>query len=271
MNMRTVEALLQRRFVNGAVLFLFLVGWLAAGSADGQDRGRSPLADAQLVEDLVLANRILANEEIVDGLGHVSARNGENPDRFLLSRGMAPAVVTADDIMEFDLDGNPVDQQDRRMYGERFIHAAIYKVRPDVMAVLHCHTPSVLPFANSDVPMRPLYQMSSFLNAGAPVFDTRRIEGARDTLVRNLEMGQVLAQTLGDGAVVLMWAHGAAIVGGSLPEVVSNSIYLDVNAKMQVQASALGRPVTYLTPEQAPRSNPYSRVWDHLKLRLPSR
>jgi ribulose-5-phosphate 4-epimerase/fuculose-1-phosphate aldolase len=221
----------------------------------------------------VLANHILANEGVVDGLGHISVRHDQRDDRFLLSRGLAPAVVTAADIMQYDRDGKPMNAQGQAHYGERFIHAAIYSARPDVQAVIHSHTPSILPYANSNVQMRPVYQMSAFLAAGAPVFDIRRIEGARGMLVNNMRLGRALAETLADKAVVLMRSHGAVVVGNSIREAVSNAIYLDVNAKMQAQFIALGAPVRYLEAEDLPAAggNPYDRVWEHAKWRLANR
>jgi HCOMODA/2-hydroxy-3-carboxy-muconic semialdehyde decarboxylase len=223
-----------------------------------------------MVDELVLGNHILANEGACDGLGHISVRHNERRDRFLLSRGMAPAVVTAADVMEYDLEGKPVDQQGRSMYGERFIHAAIFKARPDVNSVAHCHTPSVLPFANSDVPMRPMYQMSAFLIKGAPVFEIRKVPGSKGMLVNNMTTGDALAKVLGASSVVLMRGHGLVVVGMSIPEAVSNAIHIDVNAQMQTQAAALGGKVTYLADDEA-SGNPYERFWDHWKVRLRGR
>lgn len=153
--------------------------------------GRAALAPAhsQLVEDLVVANHILANEGIVDGLGHVSVRDERRPDRFLMARDMAPGLVTADDVMEFDLDGAPVDARGRQIYAERFIHSAIYRARPDINSVIYSHTPSVLPFTTSNVPLRPMYNQSAFLLAGVPMFEIRRIEGATGMLVRDAQLG----------------------------------------------------------------------------------
>jgi HCOMODA/2-hydroxy-3-carboxy-muconic semialdehyde decarboxylase len=269
-----VHKRLSSRFcLKRAVLFVLAGSMVATGAAD-QDRPRPPLAaSAQLVEDLVLANRILTNEGVVDGLGHVSARHDQRADRFLLSRGVAPALVVADDVMEYDLDGNPLDRQGRSMYGERFIHAAIYRARPDVKAIVHCHTPSVLPFANSSVTLRPIYQMSAFLASGAPVFEIRRVEGARGMLVSSMATGHALAQTLAEKAVVLMRGHGAVLVGESVAEAVSRTIHLDISAKMQAQSIALGGTARYLEAEDLPAAegNPYGRLWEHWKERLPSR
>ena len=238
--------------------------------------GATPSAPthAQLIDDLVVANRILATEGILDGLGHVSVRSDQRPDRFLLSRDLAPGLVTAADLMEFDLDGKPVNPQGRQMYQERFIHAAIYKARPDVKSVIHSHMPSVLPFTDSSVALRPMYHMASFLVPGVPVYEIRKVQGAAGMLVNDVKTGTALAQTLGDKTVALMRSHGAVIVGPTIPEAVSRSIFLDVNARVQSQAIALGGTVTYLTAQDiappAPGAQPgayYPRSWGFWKQR----
>jgi ribulose-5-phosphate 4-epimerase/fuculose-1-phosphate aldolase len=172
--------------------------------------------DPAVIEDLVVANRILADQGVLDGLGHVSIRHPTNPSRYLMSRSLAPALVTPDDIMEYDLDSNPVDAKGRSSFIERFIHGEIYKLRPDVTAVIHSHSPSVIPFGISQVPMRATYVMASFLAAGVPVFDIRKAGSAGDLLVRNAQFGKALAETLGDKNVVLMRGHGEAVVAASL-------------------------------------------------------
>ena len=196
---------------------------------------------ASALRDLVAANRILAHERIVDGYGHVSARAVEHPERFFLARAMAPGLVKATDLIEYDLDGDSVHGAGRDGYVERFLHAAIYRTRPDVGAIVHCHTPSLIPFADSSVPLRPMYHMSAFLALGAPIFEIRDVAPASEMLVSDARIGRALADTLGDAAVLLMRGHGAVIVGGSIRIAVSRSIYLDLNAKMQAEAIALER------------------------------
>ncbi len=209
-------------------------------------------ADPRLIEDLVAANRILADQGVLDGYGHVRARHDRDPTRYLMSRSIAPELVTAADIMEYDLDSNPVDARSRGSYLERFIHGEIYKARPDVKAVVHSHSPSVIPFGVTGVPLRPLYHMSAFLGAGVPVFDIRTASGEMtDMLVRNPALGRALAQTLGARAVALMRGHGNVVVGASLPQVVFRGVYTEVNARLQAQAMALSANVTYLDPEEA--------------------
>ena len=211
---------------------------------------------AQLVEDLVAANRILADQNVLDGYGHVSARHDRDATRFLLSRSLAPELVTAADIMEYDQDSEPVEPRGRSSYLERFIHGEIYRARPDVQAVVHSHSPSVIPFGVTGVPLRPLYHMSAFLADGAPVWDIRAAAGGdTDMLVRTRALGGALARTLGSHAVVLMRGHGVVTVAGGLPLVVFRSVYTEVNARLQAQAIALGGGnVTYLSPEEAAKA-----------------
>jgi ribulose-5-phosphate 4-epimerase/fuculose-1-phosphate aldolase len=216
-------------------------------------------AVAALIEDLVAANRILAHHGVLDGFGHVSARHPERPDRFLLSCSRAPELVVPADIMTFDLDANPVGGDTRRPYLERFIHGEIYRARPDVHAVVHSHSPSVIPFAASSVRLRPVYHMGSFLGAGAPVFDIRRHFGCTDMLVRNREQGAALARELGPAGVALMRGHGFVAVAESIPVAVYRAIYTELNAAAQQKAIALGGTVTYLEPDEAARSDETNR------------
>jgi len=201
---------------------------------------------AAAIEDLVAANRILAGLGVLDGFGHVSARHPARSDRYLLSRSLAPALVAAGDLMTFDLDSNPLDGDDRRPYLERFIHGAIYARRPDVMAVVHSHSPSVIPFAASSVPLRPVYHMASFISAAARVFEIRERFGTTDMLVRNVAQGSALAEALGEDAIVLMRGHGFCAVAESLPVVVFRAVYTETNAALQQRAIGLGGSVTYL-------------------------
>jgi HCOMODA/2-hydroxy-3-carboxy-muconic semialdehyde decarboxylase len=231
-----------------------------AGVVGQGEPGRNPM----LIEDLVAANRILADQGIVDGYGHVSVRSDRDPKRFFISRSLAPELVTAEDVMELDLDSNYIDARGRNSYQERFIHGEIYKARPDVMAVVHMHAPAVIPFGASDVQMRPMYHMSAFIGEGLPVWDIRETGGITDMLVTNATLGRSLAKTLGDRGAVLMRGHGAAISGPSLPIVVGRSIYLKINAEVQLQAKMLGGNVKYLDPAEAKKvgdTDSYQRAW----------
>jgi ribulose-5-phosphate 4-epimerase/fuculose-1-phosphate aldolase len=244
---------------SGAVAFAHSL----SASAQGLRGGVTP---DMLLEDLVAGNRILAMEGVLDAMGHISVRHGARPDRFLLARSMAPELVTTADILEYDLDGNAIDARDRTSYLERFIHSEIYRARPDVRAVVHCHTASLIPFAASDVPLRAMYHMAAFVAEGVPVFDIRKAAGVTDLLVRDAALGKALAKSLGQKPAALMRGHGAVVVAASIPNVVGRSIYLDVNAKAQAQAIALGGKITYVEADEAKLrmsdSNEYARAWD---------
>ena len=223
-------------------------------------------ADPALVESLAVANRILYDQGVVDGFGHVSVRHDRSPAHFLLARNMAPALVTPADILTFDLDGQALDAGDRRVYLERFIHAEIYRARTDVVAVVHSHSPSVIPFAATRTPLRPIYHMSGFLGAGSALFEIRDVAGDSDLLIRNAELGRALAASLGGNAAVLMRGPGSTVVGTSLQQVVYRAIYAETNARLQMQAMALG-DVTYLNEREAAlaaatNDTQLARVWE---------
>jgi HCOMODA/2-hydroxy-3-carboxy-muconic semialdehyde decarboxylase len=247
---------------------LLLVFFLAASSSHAQVAPVSggPV-DPALIDDLVAASRILVDQGVLDGYGHVSMRHPGNPNRYLMARSLAPELVTAADIMEFDLDSNPVDARGRTLFLERFIHGEIYKARPDVNAVVHSHSPSVIPFGVTGVPLRPIYHMSAFLYPGVPVFDIRAGGEITDMLVRNAVLGHALAVTLGDKPVALMRGHGSVTVGPSIPLTVFRSVYTELNAKLQMQAIGLGGTITYLDPEEARKaeasnSGTVGRPWE---------
>ena len=227
-------------------------------------RGVLRAQPAPLVGDLVAANRILAMEGVLDGMGHVSVRTTGRG--FLLARSMAPELVTSGDILEYGPDGEPIDARGRSSYQERFIHSEIYRLRADVRAIVHCHTPSLIPFAASSVPMRAMYHMAAFVAEGVPVFDIRAAAGATDLLVKTPALGVALARSLGAKPAVLMRGHGAVVVATSIPNVVGRSIYLDVNARAQMQAIGLGGTVTYVEADEArlrqQDPNEYSRAWE---------
>jgi HCOMODA/2-hydroxy-3-carboxy-muconic semialdehyde decarboxylase len=170
--------------------------------------------DPALIEDLATANRVLAQEGVLDAYGHVSVRHPNNPNRYFISRSLAPILVITDDIMEYDLDSDPVDSKGRRSVLERFIHGEVYQARPDVHAVIHSHSPTVVPFSVTQTPLRPVIHVASFLWVGVPVFEIRDAGGpATDMLVRNGTLGKALASTLGNKPVALMRGHGNVVVG----------------------------------------------------------
>jgi HCOMODA/2-hydroxy-3-carboxy-muconic semialdehyde decarboxylase len=213
-------------------------------------------ADPALIADLVTANRILANEGVVDGFGHVSVRHDAAPEVFLLARSMAPGLVTAADIMQYDLDGNALGGDRRTPYVERFIHSEIYKAVPEVRAVVHSHSPAVIPFGVTAAKLRPIYHMSSFLGADVPVFEIRDTAGeASDMLIRTPALGAALAQHLGRATVALLRGHGNIVVGRSIPEVVFRAVYTEMNARLQADALRLGDGrVVYLSDGEAAAS-----------------
>lgn len=232
---------------------LLLCGVVAvtAAGADAQVRLDSQMAN--LADDLVVANRILYSQGVVDGFGHVSARSPTDPGHFFMARSVAPSSVTQADIMEFDLDGKPVGGDSRVPYAERFIHSEIYKARPDVMAVVHAHAASTIGFGITAVPLRPVYHMSGFLGKTTPVFDIRDATPAHpetDLLVRSPALGAKLAERLGTHAVVLMRGHGFTAVAPSVPVAVFRAVYTDQNARIQSEALKLGTP-KYLSEQEA--------------------
>ena len=196
--------------------------------------------DPARIADLAAAARILAQQGVVDGMGHVSMRHPHAPDRYLMSRALAPALVMPDDIVEYDLDCNPCNANGRGSFLERFIHGAVYKARPDVMAVVHSHSPSVIPFGLVNVPMQAMFHNAAFLAAGVPVFDIALRFGATDMLVGNPAKGQAFVEILGDKPVALMRAHGSVACGSSLQTAVFRAVYTEVNARIQHWTRALG-------------------------------
>ena len=245
-----------------------IVGALVASGAVG---AAAQLDREAFVGELVLANRILANEGVLDGYGHISLRNPGNANHFFLSRSKAPALITSADIVEYDLDSAPVDRGAAAGYIERYIHGEIYRSRPDVKSIVHCHCPDVIPFSTTAVPMRPLYHMAFFIGAGVPVFEIRDAAGSSDMLIRTPALGKTLARTLSDKSAVLMRGHGAVVAAPSLHLAVGEAYYLNLNARLQLQAMQLaGDKVVYLDPtESAKAIQDYERSWDAWKARLP--
>jgi len=210
-------------------------------------------ADPALIDDLVAANRILSREGVVDGFGHVSVRHDTAEGVFLLARSMAPGLVTAADIMAYGSDGEPLGDDRRTAYVERFIHSEIYNALPHVRAVVHSHSPAVIPFGVVGVALRPIFHLGGFLGIGVPVFEIRDFGGpATDMLVRDPVLGAALARTLGGAPVALMRGHGDVVVGGSIREAVFRAVYTEVNARLESEALRLGEgQVAFLNDEEA--------------------
>lgn len=194
-----------------------------------------------LIDELVMANKILYNEGVVDGFGHISARHPSAKDRFFIAKSMAPGLVSANDILECDFEGVIHDPQQRKSYVERFIHSEIYKARPDVQAVVHSHSMSVIPFGVTSQRLRPICHMSGFLGAQTPIYEIRHTIGeSSDLLINSQTLGRSLAQTLGSSTVALMRGHGSVAVGNSIKQVVYRAIYTELNAKLQLESMKIG-------------------------------
>lgn len=222
--------------------------------------------EREIAGSLADANHILSSQEVLDAFGHVSVRSPENSQFFLLSRNLAPALVQPTDVQRFTLEAETDDP--RRSYLERYIHAAIYRARPEVAAVVHSHSLGVVPYSTVERPLRPVMHMAGFLPPKTPVFEIREQSGDEtDLLIRSNRQGDDLAARLGGGSVALMRGHGSVVVGTSLKEAVFNAVYTEKNARVQAQAESLGR-VSYLTPAEAcaaakTNSSQVNRAWDY--------
>lgn len=227
--------------------------------------------DAAL-EELVTANRILARERVVDSFGHISIRHPDNPERYLLSRSRAPECIEVDDIMEFTLEGEAIDPRGRDPYAERAIHGAVYEARPEIMSVVHNHSPNVIPFGVTGCRPQPLFHMAAGMGTDVPTWDSRTKFGDTTLLVTTMEMGRDLVAKLGDKRAALMRGHGCVVVGKSVREVVFSSIYLEVNSQLQLKAQSLG-DITFLSDGEVEailaRRGPYTfeRAWESWALR----
>lgn len=221
-----------------------------------------------LIEELVTANRILAIEGIVDSFGHVSVRHPDNPARYLLSCARAPERVEAADIMEFTLEGEAIDARGRKPYLERFIHGAVYEARPDVMAVVHNHSPGVIPFGVTGRKLKPIMHTCATIGREVPVWDQRKKFGDTNLLVENMKMARDLAKTLGKGRTALMRGHGCVVAGASLRAAVFTAVYLEVNARLQMQAESMGK-VKFLSNGEVDKVTAatnemwYNRAWQN--------
>jgi ribulose-5-phosphate 4-epimerase/fuculose-1-phosphate aldolase len=260
-------------------LLALLCGAAAAQPSQPLRPSGPPDSDAQRKADLVLASRILVNEGVLDSFGHVTVRSLTNPDRYFMPRAMPPALVTGQDIVELDRDSVPVDPQAPRTNGERFIHGEIYRLRPDVQAVVHSHSAAVIPFSIAPQrPLRPVLHMAGFLAARVPVFDHRSVSKDDPSLrgklmVNNAKLGAALARTLGPESVVLIRGHGNAVVGASLPWAVFRAVYTQLNARSQMEAIALGGEVIHLDDDEikmhAVEVFDVERPWQAFQSRLP--
>jgi HCOMODA/2-hydroxy-3-carboxy-muconic semialdehyde decarboxylase len=221
----------------------------------------------EALHDLVAAYRILAAQGVIDAYGHVSLRSPRDPNRYYLARSLAPERVQVEDLIEYDLDSQPLNAEGRESVLERFIHGEIYRARPEVVCVVHNHSPSVVPFSVTDVPLKPLYHMAAFIGEGLPNFEIREVRRGTDLLIRDAVLGKALAGTLGKKPGALMRGHGSVTVGENLPRAVGRSIYLEISARMQMQAMAIAGPggkITWFDEAEVracvPRQD-YVRAW----------
>jgi len=240
-----------------------------------QKSGNSTKAANRAIDEVVMANRILANEGILDALGHVSLRNPENPNAFFQARSLSPWEATRNDILEINLDGELVAKTSQRPYGERFIHAGILKARPEMNAVFHGHPAAVVPFSVTGVPIRPVTHVGSFLYQGMPpVYD--EYEPGDGMLIRTKKEGERVAKRLGQYRVQLLRGHGCNIVAENMKALVASAIYLNVNASIQLQALQLGGEVKYLSADEAKLAMeialfdalPLDRMWSYWSARV---
>jgi len=262
-----------------SLIIVLCTAAVAQPSATPEHRSIQPDSDEQRIADLVLASRILVQEGVLDSFGHVTVRSLKNPNHYFMPRAMPPALVSAKDIVELDQNSVPIDPNAPRTNGERFIHGEIYRVRPDVQAIVHSHSPAVIPFSiTPERPLRAVLHMAGFLPIQVSVFDHRDVSKDDPSLrgklmVNNAKLGAALAKTLGKDSVVLIRGHGNAVVGSSLPWAVLRAVYTQLNAKTQMEAIALGRDVIYLNEDEL-KMHPVEvfdadRPWQNLKSRLP--
>ena len=230
-----------------------------------------------VLQEIVVANRILAREDVVDAFGHVSVRHPENQDRYLMSRSRSPELVTIEDIMEFSLTGEIIGDDTRKPYAERHIHGAIFEKRQDVNAVVHNHSHAVIPFSVTDTPLRPLMHVTGVIGEHVPVWDIEEKFGSTSLLVTNMQQGRDLADKMGSAAVILMRGHGCASAATNIRAAVLTAIYTQVNAKLQLQAMSLG-DVKYLsaeeialTPETLVGALAMERAWEYFERRAISK
>ena len=221
-----------------------------------------------LILDLVVASRTLAEHGVIDADGHASVRSDTSAQRFYMSRNLAPELITEDDILELDLECRPVRPTEHALYNERFIHGEIYKARPDVNAIVHNHSPAVVPFSCTDCELRPIFHMAAFIGLGVPKWDIREARKGTDMLVKTPDLGEHLAGRLGKHPAVLMRGHGSTVVAENLQRAVGRTIYLDINARMQMQAALLagdGGRVVFMDEDEVAANvswQNYVRSWD---------
>lgn len=230
------------------------------------------MSNDEAIADLVTAYKILVNEGILDGFGHISIRSATDPSRFMMPRAMPPSLVEASDLLELSVEtSQPIDPRGRRTNGERYLHGEIYKARPDVMAVVHSHSPAVIPLTLVNIPMRPMIVQAGFMPLEVPHFELRDVRGdGRGLQITDHPRGAALAKCLGQSAVALLRGHGNVVVGSTVKQATVFAVYTDINARMQMQALQMGGKVNSLdTPELfGPGEFDTNRPWEHYRQKL---
>jgi ribulose-5-phosphate 4-epimerase/fuculose-1-phosphate aldolase len=257
----------------GRALCSLIVLVTACWSAGAQAQASLEANRRDTIEELVAANHVLAKLKVLDAFGHVTIRHPTKPQRYLMARSIAPALVTEQDIIEFDLDSNAIDAGGRAPSIERFIHGEIYKLRPDVNAIVHSHSPTTIPFSVSQTPLRPISHVAGFLSHAVPVYDPRATVGPSNLLISNRELGKALAETLGQNTVALIRGHGNAVVAPNVGLATYRAFFTELSAQLLLQARLLDGPITFLDPEEAARVNDlrqtgYLRQWELWKREL---
>lgn len=246
-------------------------------AAPAQDKALAADTDESRIADLITAYRICVNEGVLDSFGHISVRSVSNPNHFYMPRASAPALITRADIVELDMDANPVLPNAPRTNGERFIHSEIYKARPDVQSVIHAHTMAVIPFGIAGMPLRPVIAQAGFLPLETPLFDSRVAYGQaakeRGMLVRNAVLGAILAKKLGNNPVVLMRGHGMTVVADSVKRATVQAVYTQIDAQVQWAAMQLNRNITSMDTKELEYNHienfDVDRPWDNFNNKLP--
>jgi ribulose-5-phosphate 4-epimerase/fuculose-1-phosphate aldolase len=265
--MNMLERLNCRAFYVRGIVAIALLTAMSALAQNGviqlPPENLPPDTDEQRITELVIANHILADQGVLDSYGHVTVRSLKNPKHYFMSMNKAPGLVTAADIMEFDENSQPVDQRGRQMYNERYIHGEIYRVRPDVICVVHSHSPQVLPYTVTQQPLKALIHMANFIGADpVPVFDLEDVEGPHNgMLILNTRAGAGVAKALGNRAIVLLRGHGMTVVGSDVRRATYNAVYTQINAMVETQALQLGKP-KFLNPFEVERRGEANRAWN---------
>ena len=254
-------------------LIALAVTWGAAAETQvPQPRSGGP-ARLEAIAELVAANRVLAKLKVVDAFGHVTMRDPADRQRYLMARAIAPALVSEQDIMAFDLDSNPIDARGGAPSIERFIHGEIYRLRPDVNAIVHSHSPTIIPFSVSRTPLRPISHVGAFLSPAVPVYDPRATVGPSNLLISSQKLGKALAEALGGNTAVLIRGHGNAVVASNVGLAVYRAFFTEMSAQLLLQARLLDGPITFLEPDEAAKANDlrntgYIRQWELWKREL---